>query len=153
VRHERRPGPPLELGGERARDREDVGDDQLGIDAADQLARDARRLDGGRVGLERPLASGEDLVLRGRREADALALGVVAPAVPGLESDVVAAARQLGAEGDRREGVSGIAEGGEQEAAPAFAQSISASSRTMRVRCSTSWETTLTIIVPTPASP
>jgi hypothetical protein len=64
----------------------------------------------------------------------------------------VAAARQLGAERDRREGVSGIAEGGEQEAAAAFAQSISASSRTMRVRCSASCETTLTIIVPTPAS-
>ena len=62
------------------------------------------------------------------------------------------AACKLGAERDRGEGVSGIAEGGEQEAAPAFAQSISASSRTVRVRCSTSCEMTLTIIVPTPAS-
>ncbi len=62
------------------------------------------------------------------------------------------APRELGAQRERREGVSGVAEGGEQEAAAAFAQSISASSRTMRVRCSTSGETTLTIIVPTPAS-
>jgi hypothetical protein len=64
----------------------------------------------------------------------------------------VPAPRELGAERDRREGVAGVAEGGEQEAARALAQSISASSRTMPVRRSTSGEMTLTIIVPTPAS-
>jgi hypothetical protein len=64
----------------------------------------------------------------------------------------VPAASQLCAQRDRREGVTGVAEGGEQEAARAVRQSISASSRIMRVRCSTSGETALTIIVPTPAS-
>jgi hypothetical protein len=64
----------------------------------------------------------------------------------------MAAARELGSERDCGKGVSGVAEGGEQEAAPALVQSISASSRIMRVRSSTSCETTLTIIVPTPAS-
>ncbi len=62
------------------------------------------------------------------------------------------AAGELRAERDRGKGVPGVAEGGEQEAAPALAQSISASSRIMRVRCSTSKEMGLTIIVPTPAS-
>ena len=62
------------------------------------------------------------------------------------------AARELGAQRDRRKGVPGVAEGGEQEAAPAPAQSISASSRIIPALCSTSKETVLTIIVPTPAS-
>jgi hypothetical protein len=60
--------------------------------------------------------------------------------------------RELGAERDRREGVAGVAECGEQEAAPEFAQSISASSRTMRVLRSASKARTVTSIVPTPAS-
>jgi hypothetical protein len=64
----------------------------------------------------------------------------------------MSAPRQLGAERDRREGVAGIAEGGEQEAAPVSAQSISASSRTMRVLRSASNAMALTSIVPTPAS-
>jgi hypothetical protein len=64
----------------------------------------------------------------------------------------VSAARELGTERDRRKGVTGVAEGGEEEPAPALAQSISASSRTIRVLCSRSKETMLTIIVPTPAS-
>ena len=64
----------------------------------------------------------------------------------------MSAPRQLGAERDRREGVTGVAEGGEQEAAPAFAQSISASSRTMRVLRSASKAMMVTSIVPTPAS-
>jgi hypothetical protein len=64
----------------------------------------------------------------------------------------MAAARELRAERDRREGVAGIAEGGEEEAAPRFAQSISASSRTMRLPRSGSKATTVTSIVPTPAS-
>jgi hypothetical protein len=62
------------------------------------------------------------------------------------------AAGELGAERDCGEGVAGVAEGGEQEAPPSLAQSISASSRMLRVRCSTSCDTTLTISVPTPAS-
>jgi hypothetical protein len=64
----------------------------------------------------------------------------------------VSAAGRLGAERDRRKGVTGVTEGGEEEPAPALAQSISASSRTIRVVCSGSKETMLTIIVPTPAS-
>ena len=64
----------------------------------------------------------------------------------------MSAPRQLGAERDRREGVAGVAEGGEEKAAPAFAQSISASSRTMCVLRSASKARMVTSIVPTPAS-
>ncbi len=63
---------------------------------------------------------------------------------------------QLAAEGDGGEGVPGVAEGGEQDAPPAVwlsgAQSISASSRTVRLRCSESKAIGETISVPTPAS-
>jgi hypothetical protein len=64
----------------------------------------------------------------------------------------MSAPRELGAERDRRESVAGVAEGGEQKAAPKFAQSISASSRIMRVPRSGSNARTVTSIDPTPAS-
>ena len=59
---------------------------------------------------------------------------------------------QLTAERDGGEGVSGVAEGGEEDAPPAGAQSISASSRMVRVRRSGSNSIGDTISVPTPAS-
>ncbi len=60
---------------------------------------------------------------------------------------------QLPPERDRREGVPGLAEGGEQKAAPVrFAQSDSASARTISVRPSGVVATGLAITVPTPAS-
>ena len=62
------------------------------------------------------------------------------------------AAGELPAERDRREGVSGVADGGEQDAAPRSRQSISASSRIVRLRCSMSGAIGETISVPTPAS-
>jgi hypothetical protein len=66
----------------------------------------------------------------------------------------VSAARELGAERDGGKGVAGVAERGEQDAAVArlLAQSISASSRTMRLRASGSKAMGETIRVPTPAS-
>jgi hypothetical protein len=66
----------------------------------------------------------------------------------------VPAASQLGPERDRGKGMAGVAEGGEQDAARArlVAQSISASSRTMRLRASGSKAMGETISVPTPAS-
>jgi hypothetical protein len=66
----------------------------------------------------------------------------------------VPTARKLGAQRDRREGVAGVAEGGEQDATGALlsAQSISASSRTMRRRASGSKAMGETIRLPTPAS-
>jgi hypothetical protein len=66
----------------------------------------------------------------------------------------VAAVCQFGAERYRGKGVSGIAERGEQVAvAPGLpAQSISASSRTMRLRSSGSNAIGETRRVPTPAS-
>jgi hypothetical protein len=94
-------------------------------------------------------------VILGRSgEADAFALYVRAPLPPGLERDVVSTARELGAQRDRREGVPGVAEGGEEDAtaAPLRAQSISASSRTMRRRASGSNAIGETMRVPTPAS-
>jgi hypothetical protein len=66
----------------------------------------------------------------------------------------VPTAREFCGQGDRREGVARIAEGGEQDATSALppAQSISASSRTMRRRASGSKAIGEAISVPTPAS-
>ena len=65
----------------------------------------------------------------------------------------MAAGGQLAAQGYRGKGVSGIPEGGEQNApARALAQSISAMSRTICLRSSASNATGVTISVPTPAS-
>jgi hypothetical protein len=64
----------------------------------------------------------------------------------------VPAAGQLASQRDGRKGVSGVAEGGEQDALPGAAQSISASSRTVRLRVSASGPITEAISMPTPAS-
>ena len=63
-------------------------------------------------------------------------------------------AGELGAECDRGKGVAGVAERGKQDASTARlpGQSISASSRTMRLRASGSNAMGETIRVPTPAS-
>ena len=60
------------------------------------------------------------------------------------------AAGELATERDRGKGVPGVAEGGDEDAA--LRQSISASSRIMRRRCSMSAAIGETIRVPTPAS-
>jgi hypothetical protein len=65
---------------------------------------------------------------------------------------VVAARRQLAAEGDGGEGVARVAEGGEQEASPLPAQSISGSRRMIRLRSSGSTASGVVMRVPTPAS-
>jgi hypothetical protein len=44
-------------------------------------------------------------------EVDAVLLHVRAPALPGLDRDLVAAGAQAGREGNRREGMSGVAKG------------------------------------------
>src|SRR5690606_23029334 len=103
------------------------------------------------VGLQRPSLGGEDLVLRRGLEAHPLALDVLAPAAPGLEADLVATGGQRLPERDRREGVAGVAEGGEQEAEPR-AQTSSASSRRIRERDSKSHAIGVIISVPTPAA-
>ena len=67
----------------------------------------------------------------------------------------MSAPRELGAKRDRRERVAGVAERREQDAAAiarSFAQSISARSRTIRLRSSASMAIGDTIRVPTPAS-
>jgi len=62
-------------------------------------------------------------------------------------------ARQLGAEGYEREGMSRVSERGEEEPPPrSFAQTSSASSRTMRMRSSCSKAIGVIMSVPTPAS-
>lgn len=62
------------------------------------------------------------------------------------------AGRQLAAECDRGKGVPGVAKGGEQDPPPRGAQSISASSRIVRLRRSGSSSIGETISVPTPAA-
>ena len=66
----------------------------------------------------------------------------------------MATARQLAPQRDGREDVAGVAEGGEEEAAPfpGPVQTSSASSRTMRMRSSASKAMGEIISVPTPAS-
>jgi len=70
----------------------------------------------------------------------------------------VAAGGQLTTERDRREGVPGVAEGGEKEAqwragsGSALAQTSSARAWTMRLRSSLSNDIGVVMIVPTPAS-
>jgi hypothetical protein len=59
---------------------------------------------------------------------------------------------QLAAQRDRGKGVSGVAEGGEEDPPPIQAQSISARSRTVCLRRSGSNSIGDTISVPTPAS-
>ena len=59
---------------------------------------------------------------------------------------------ELASQRDGGKGVTGIAEGGQQDAPAPPAQSISASSRTMRLRASDSGAITDAISVPTPAS-
>ena len=64
----------------------------------------------------------------------------------------MAAGRQLAAERYCGEGMAGVAEGGEEEAAALPGQTISASWRTIRLRSSGSNATGAVIRVPTPAS-
>ena len=59
---------------------------------------------------------------------------------------------ELGTQRDRGKGVPGVAERRQEEASTIPRQSISASSRTIRLLCSMSAEMVLTISVPTPAS-
>ena len=154
VWYERRPRPLLELRRESGTHGEDVRYHHRGIELAYQRARLGGRSDGRLVRPQRAVPCGEHLVFRRGGEADALALDVRAPLPPGLEGDVVPAARQLGAERDCGEGMAGVAERGQQDAARArlLGQSISASSRTMRLRASGSNAMGETIRVPTPAS-
>jgi hypothetical protein len=65
---------------------------------------------------------------------------------------MVAAGRQLAAEGDGREGVARVAEGRDEEAPRLPAQSFSGSSRMIRLRSSGSSAVGLVMRVPTPAS-
>jgi hypothetical protein len=64
----------------------------------------------------------------------------------------VSAPGELASQRNGRKGVTGIAEGGQQDAPAPPAQSISASSRTVRLRSSDSGAITDAISVPTPAS-
>ena len=147
---QRRERPLGDTRGQPADSRQDVADDDVGVERPDQRNRLARRLDGRLVRRQVP-SGGEDRVLRRRGELDPLALDVLRPAPPGLEADRVTARPERPAERDRREGVPRVAEGGDQEAAPG-AQTISAISRIIRLRASGSKTVGVATSVPTPAS-
>src|SRR5205085_1723697 len=70
----------------------------------------------GLVGLERPFARGEDVVLRRGREGHALRLGRRLPALPRLERDLMPASDQLAAQRDDRERMPRVAERAEEKA-------------------------------------
>ena len=76
----------------------------------------ARGVDGRLVGLHRPLARGEDLVLGRRGERHPGRLGVLLPAPPRLQRDGVAARDERLAEREHRERVARVAERAEVDA-------------------------------------
>jgi hypothetical protein len=114
VRHERRHRHTFELGGERRRGRQDVRDHDVGLERADELPRHLRRERRRLIRLQRPLSRGEDLVLGSGGEVHARGLGGLAPALPRLDPDVVAARHELGPQGDDRKGVPRVAERAQQ---------------------------------------
>ena len=104
------------------------------------------------VGRQRALARGEDVVLGRGGEGHPLGLDVLAPARPGLQRHVVAAAGERAAERDRRKRVARVAEGAEQEP-QALAQAASSATRRSCCRRSSFVNATgLMPSVPTPAS-
>ena len=116
VRDQRGHGHAAELRGERRGGGEDVGDRDVGrerLDRRDGLPRGAHR---GLVGLERPLARREHLVLgRGGERHPRRARGLL-PAPPGLQRDGVAAGDERLAEREHGEGVARVAERAEVDA-------------------------------------
>ena len=159
VRDQRRPRPAVELGRERRREREDVGDDDLGGELAHERQRVVGGVDDGLVEVERLGALREDLVLGRGRERHPLALDVALPAPPGLQRDLVTARHERAAERDHRKSVAGVAEGAQQDPAagghawPRGAQAASSASRRICSRRS-SRPNAVGVIpsVPTPAS-
>ena len=108
-------GHPLELGGERRREGQDVGDDRVGAQRGHQGTRHRRRAHHGLVGLQRPLARGEDVVLGRRLEGHPGGVHVGFPARPRLQHHLVPARHELAAQRDEGERVPGVAEGAQQE--------------------------------------
>ena len=106
---------PLEFGGERGREREDVVDDDVRTSLAQRVPRHGRRLDDRLVRLERALARREHRVLGGGEEPHAGVVHVRAPALPRLDRDVVAALAQAGPEREDRERMPGVAERPEED--------------------------------------
>ena len=115
VGDDRRHRHALELGGQRRRQGQDVGHHRIGGELRHQRPRLARRPQHRLVGLQRPLARGEDVVLGRRLEAHARGPHVVLPALPGLQHHLVPARRERAAQRDQRERVPGVAEGAQQQ--------------------------------------
>ena len=101
---------------QRRRQGEDVADDDVRPHLLEQRQQRPRRLGRvvavGRVGVGRR----EHPVFLGRGEAEPGALDRLAPLLPGLDHDLVAALAQRPPQRDRREDVPGVAKGGDQEA-------------------------------------
>ncbi len=116
VGDERGAGDLLELRRQRGGECEDVGDDDVRPQLANERERVGGGLDDGLVEVEGLGTGGEDLVLGRRGEGEALGLDVLPPARPGLKRDVVPARRERPPEGDHGEGVPWVAEGAEQRA-------------------------------------
>ncbi len=151
-----------ELGRERRRQREDVGDDHVGSQLLDERQRVARRPYDGLVGLQCTTQGGEDVVLGRRREAEALRLDLRLPPTPGLHDHLVPVPAEGPPEGDDRERVSRIPEGAEQDlherwSSPArctiySSACSSATARSCSIRPSFVHAIGVTPSVPTPAS-
>ncbi|HXB64158.1 MAG TPA: hypothetical protein VNV42_04695 [Solirubrobacteraceae bacterium] len=107
---------PAQLGGERGREREDVGDHHLGRELLHQRQRVARGVHDRLVEVQRLEAVGGHAVLGCGGESHALGLDGSAPALPCLQRHVVPTRGERASERDHREGVAGVAERAEQHA-------------------------------------
>ena len=116
VGDQRRQRHPGLLGGQRRRQGEDVADGDVGAHLLQQRQQRPRRLGGvvavGGVGIGRR----EHPVFLRRGEAEPGSLDRRPPLLPGLDHHLVPAPGQRPPQGDRREYVSRVAEGGYQDA-------------------------------------
>ena len=119
MRDQRRHRDALELAGHRRRERQDVVHDDIGPQLGDRTPRvcPVARTTASYIsnGSPAPGNSGYSGADTNRIPAR---LDVLAPARPGLERHLVPARRQLGAEREHREGVTGLAERAQEEPEP-----------------------------------
>ena len=93
-------------------------DDDRRVEPLDQRQQRPRRVGGVAAVVGVGLGRREGAVFLGRGEAEPGALDRGAALLPGLDRHLVPAARQPPSQRDRREDVTGVAEGGDEDAHP-----------------------------------
>ncbi|HLL92900.1 MAG TPA: hypothetical protein VK252_08170 [Solirubrobacteraceae bacterium] len=116
VGDQRRARPAVDLRRQRGGQREDVRHHHVWGQLAHQRDRVRGRMHHRLIEVQRLRTRGEDLVLRRRRERQALILDVLLPARPRLQRHLMPARRQRAPQRDHREGVARVAERAQQDA-------------------------------------